>query len=352
MGPRRQSCGQWCITLLESRCVYRATWFVLQAPACRAQRSVSPQVAVCSLLLLWAAARVMWRVHASTDRCERAPPDTHTHMPRAPRTTHRFLRDPPCHRAPHTSPSLCLCALALLGANLGGDGTLSPSGPNSGVFGFDEADVRSGKDAAVGEAVNDVRRLVGSPPEADGARGPLSHLSGRMEEERVRQATECADVRDARGLAMETRVWRLRRRVHERDVAVNLDGVQQRKPPEAGREFGVNEAGANAVLESAIVALGHAILPMHVRRGRRGGAQEAVALKDSSHGPVGFEEFASSVAVEAPDGDSARATQIQVHVQGDVRVALGLEEVRPLESRIVVGENDGVTLSSASVMPY
>eukprot|EP00962_Isochrysis_galbana_P008526 scaffold2376_cov115-Isochrysis_galbana.AAC.1 len=75
---------------------------------------------------------------------------------------------------------------------------------------------------------------------------------------------------------------------------------------------------------------------MHVRRGRRGGAQEAVALKDSSHGPVGFEEFASSVAVEAPDGDSARATQIQVHVQGDVRVALGLEEVRPLESRIVV----------------
>jgi hypothetical protein len=138
-----------------------------------------------------------------------------------------------------------------------GDGTLAPSDPNSGVFGFDEADVLSGKDAAVGEAVNDVRRLVGSPPEADGARGPLSHLSGRMEEERVRQATECADVRDARGLAMETRVWRLRWRVHERDVAVNLDGVQQRKPPEAGREFGVNEAGANAVLESAIVALGH-----------------------------------------------------------------------------------------------
>jgi len=75
-----------------------------------------------------------------------------------------------------------------------------------------------------------------------------------------------------------------------------------------------------------------------------------VALKDGSHGPVGFEEFASSVAVEAPDGDSARATQIQVHVQGDVRVALGLEEVRPFESRIVVGENDGVTLPSASVM--
>eukprot|EP00962_Isochrysis_galbana_P020163 scaffold5890_cov110-Isochrysis_galbana.AAC.3 len=58
-----------------------------------------------------------------------------------------------------------------------GDGTLSPSGPNSGIFGFDEADVRSGKDAAVGEAVNDVRRLVGSPPEADGARGPLTQPS-------------------------------------------------------------------------------------------------------------------------------------------------------------------------------
>eukprot|EP00962_Isochrysis_galbana_P020164 scaffold5890_cov110-Isochrysis_galbana.AAC.4 len=51
-----------------------------------------------------------------------------------------------------------------------------------------------------------------------------------MEEERVRQAAKSADVRDARGLAMEARVWCLRRRVHERDVAVNLDGVQQRKP--------------------------------------------------------------------------------------------------------------------------
>eukprot|EP00962_Isochrysis_galbana_P026486 scaffold8225_cov129-Isochrysis_galbana.AAC.7 len=30
-----------------------------------------------------------------------------------------------------------------------GDGTLAPSGPNSGVLGFDEADVRSGKDAAL-----------------------------------------------------------------------------------------------------------------------------------------------------------------------------------------------------------
>eukprot|EP00962_Isochrysis_galbana_P040347 scaffold14600_cov110-Isochrysis_galbana.AAC.3 len=57
---------------------------------------------------------------------------------------------------------------------------------------------RSGKDAAVGEAVNDVRRLIESPPEADGARGPLGHLSSAKN----RPITDTDVQSDGRPLAL------------------------------------------------------------------------------------------------------------------------------------------------------
>jgi hypothetical protein len=79
-----------------------------------------------------------------------------------------------------------------------GDNTLTAGSPNARVLGLDKANVWSGEDAAVREAVHDVGRLFKSAAKANGTCSFFGHFGRWVKPERVRQAFEGADVGDAR----------------------------------------------------------------------------------------------------------------------------------------------------------
>jgi hypothetical protein len=75
-----------------------------------------------------------------------------------------------------------------------------------------------------------------------------------------------------------------------------------------------------------------------------------VTLKHGAHWPVRLEELACAITMEAANSNSTRATKVEIHIHGDVRVTLGLEEVRPFETGVVVGEDDGIPFAASSVV--
>eukprot|EP00962_Isochrysis_galbana_P052151 scaffold23542_cov242-Isochrysis_galbana.AAC.4 len=206
--------------------------------------------------------------------------------------------------------------------------------------GLDEADVRrSGYPAGV-RVENQVSRLLWVSPKVDAGGRALGHLGRGVEEERVSAAAEHAYVRDARRFTVEAG-----------ERGVDGDGVEKGEPPEGRGQPGEGEAGADAVLQGAVVgAFSNAVLAVHVGGRSCDGAQQVVARQYGAHARRRVKEFTCSVAVQPSHGHPGGAGHVEIFVECLRRVRFGGEQVRLLEPGEVIGEHNRVALSAADVL--